>query len=124
MNVRVKPIGIPETEAPRLDGLNYTLDHGAMGIMDRGWSPPIDQIRAATTLCEARHAVADMVEFLLALLDATEPDPDLEPNLAGGHGWGDNPALDDAEEDRFEDEDSDHSGCGDFDGLTEQCGAA
>lgn len=96
---------IPEDAAPRLDGLNYTLDPGADAIMADGWRLTLGQIRAATALFEARHAIANEIERLMALLDATEPDDDFELNLAG-HCWRPDPALDDAECDLEESEPS------------------
>src|SRR5688572_4614049 len=34
--------------------------------------------------CTARRAIEDAVQFLIEQLDALDPDPDLEPYLAGG----------------------------------------
>lgn len=103
-HLRPHHFDIPEGAAPRLELLNHTLDPYAIGIVPQRRPLPPDQIRAATALFEARHAIADEIERLMRLLDESEPDPDLE--LSVGGLWSQDDALDDAEDDPEENEPS------------------
>jgi hypothetical protein len=71
-------------------------------------------------LIRLRDEAAAEVERLLAFLDATDGDIDLEPYLTGWNGDGDN---DDREGDPADDrqEDDGESGIADLDGYMEQC---
>jgi hypothetical protein len=98
-----------------------------------------EQRHAFATVFRTKHAIADEIERLLAILDALDGDPDLEMNVNA-----DDPRLDDAEGDAADDEpslvgfdggvvyfgqfdledDPAEAGVADLDGLAEQIGRA
>lgn len=62
-----------------------------------------------------RHRIERAIEALIELLDASEPDPDLEPSLGYNH-YGSN----DAEGDDEREDDPAECGIADLDGMSEQ----
>lgn len=62
-----------------------------------------------------RHKIERAIDVLIALLDAADGDPDLEPYLAGFH-----PQDDDREGDDEREDDPAERGIADYDGLIEQ----
>jgi hypothetical protein len=84
-------------EPPARETINSTLDPGghlANTFLNARFSP--EQIGQFKSAFELRHALADEIERLMVILDALDPDPDLEMNA--GDLFGD-PRLDDAEGD-------------------------
>jgi hypothetical protein len=69
----------------------------------RYFKTPVTPEEAFQAIGRLRKEARDEIDRLIRFLDATEPDPDFEPNLAGSNS-GFVPALDDAEADSVDDE--------------------
>lgn len=115
-------ISISVPEPPPEEIINATLEPESQGYLVQS---RLAALFSAAEMAEfrsvyfAKQVVANEIDRLMAVLDALDDDPDLELNLSGHH-WNDDPRLDDAEGDQPDDEETDHSGCCDWDGLAEQ----
>jgi hypothetical protein len=97
-----------------------------VGIDDPGNYDPVARAAHAghqlAKLMQLRDEAAHEVERLLAFLDETDGDTDLEPSLSGySDGMDDREAECEDEGAQCDDEGYQESGIGDFDGLMEQC---
>jgi hypothetical protein len=84
-------------EPPLLESINQTLDPDGRrvhGFISEQFT--VVQIGQFKTVFELRHRLADEIERLMAILDALDPDPDLEVNAGN---YDSDPRLDDAEGD-------------------------